>query len=423
MLEFLTFKTKNEASSMDKKSNEKILNLFANGQQPFLTDLTKDQDFHVKLVKGRIKVKRKVTFDEQRNYSVKVADILVTGESHHEKQAARIRKCAQMLEMGFVTDSLGVPVLKLKSAYFCRVRNCPVCQWRRAKMWSARFFEAFPKIFNDYPKMRYIFLTLTVANCPVSELNSTVQNMNKAFKRMSERKDFPALGYVRSLEVTKEKNQYDKSGKKLIRAARSDYCHPHFHVLMAVPKSYFNNNYLSKDDYALMWQQALRVDYDPVCDIRIIKSNKKEKDLKDLEPHDRDLAEFEALQAAIVEVVKYTVKPSDMVSDVDWFLELVNQLHKTRAVALGGIFKDYLKVDKSKKEDLVTPTEREGNEGGLLFGWLGDVKRYRFSHFKNKDSNSVRSSKAFYFLFSFKIPHFYLFSPRFQGRVIRELGF
>jgi plasmid rolling circle replication initiator protein Rep len=217
---------------MDKKSNEKILNLFANGQQPFLTDLTRDQDVQVKLVKGKLKVKSKVTFDGQQNYSVKVADILETGESHHARQAARIRKCAQMLEMGFVTDSLGVPVLKLKSAYFCRVRNCPVCQWRRAKMWSARFFEAFPKIFNDHPKMRYIFLTLTVANCPVSELNSTVQNMNIAFKRMSQRKDFPALGYVRSLEVTKEKNHYDKSGKKLIRAARPDYCHPHFHVLI-----------------------------------------------------------------------------------------------------------------------------------------------------------------------------------------------
>lgn len=418
---------------MDKKSNEKILNLFANGQQPFLTDLTRDQDFQVKLVKGKIKVKRKVTFDEQQNYSVKVADILETGESHHERQAARIRKCAQMLEMGFVTDSLGVPVLKLKSAYFCRVRNCPVCQWRRAKMWSARFFEAFPKMFNDYPKMRYIFLTLTVANCPVSELNSTVQNMNKAFKRMSERKDFPALGYVRSLEVTKEKNHYDKSGKKLIRAARPDYCHPHFHVLMAVPESYFyGRNYLSKDDYALMWKEALRVDYSPVCDIRIIKSKDVTKDKDFLEPHDRDLAEFEALQAAIVEVVKYTVKPSDMISDVDWFLELVNQLHKTRAVALGGIFKDYLKIDKSKKEDLVTPTEREGNEGGFVFGWLGDVKRYRFSHFKNKDSVSVCRSlkdkskfgRGFYRPFDlFEVPHFCLLSPLAQCRAIRELGF
>jgi plasmid rolling circle replication initiator protein Rep len=402
------------------KSDSSIIDSFANGKQPFLTDLTKDQDTKVKLVKGRIKVKRKPTWDEQRVYSLKVADILDSGKCYHEKQAARIRKCAEKLEMGFVEDFLGNPVLKLKTAYFCRVRNCPVCQWRRAKMWSARFFDALPRIFSDYPEMRFIFVTFTVANCPVSELRSTVQLMNNAWGKMSRLKKFPALGFVRSLEVTKEKNHYDKSGKKLIRAARPDYCHPHFHVLMAVPKSYFNNNYLSKDDYAEMWQKSLKVDYKPVCDVRIVKPKELLTDSNGV-PVDEKTSVYEGLKAAIVEVVKYTVKPSDMVQSTDWLLELVGQLHKTRAVSLGGIFKDYMKVDD---DDLLTPTEREGNQGGLMFGWLGDVKRYRFSHFKNKDSDSVRSSKAFYSHFRFMVvPHFCLLSPRAQCLVIRELGF
>lgn len=378
---------------MENKSNDGILNPFADGKQPFLTDLTHDQD--VKVVKG--KVKKKVTWDEQRNYATQVAEILETGDICHGKQAKRIRGCALMLEMGWVGLTADQLVLKLKSAYFCRVRHCPVCQWRRAKMWSARFFDAFPLIYADYPKMRYIFLTLTVANCHVSELRSTVQDMNKAFKRMSEKKGFPALGYVRSLEVTPEKDEYrnekneysdkPKKGYSLIRKARPDYCHPHFHVLMAVKSSYFNGrDYLNKEDYAELWQQALRVDYKPVVDIRIVKAKEKPEQITNVEietdSDSEDLAAFEALKAAIVEVVKYTVKPSDMVSNPSWFLEMVNQLHRTRAVSLGGIFKDYLKVKDDG--DLVTRNELEGNQGGLLFNWAGDFKRYRYSGSKNQ---------------------------------------
>lgn len=388
---------------MDKKSNDRILNPFADGKQPFLTDLTRDQD--VKVVNG--KVKKKVNFDEQRNYAAQVADILDTGEIHHQKQAKRIRECSLTLEMGWVGLTADQLVLKLKSAYFCRVRNCPVCQWRRAKMWSARFFEAFPLIYADHPKMRYIFLTLTVANCHVSELRSTVKQMTSAWDRMSRRKNFPALGFVRSLEVTTEKDEYrnskndysdkPKKGYSLIRKARPDYCHPHFHVLIAVPASYFNGRaYVTKEDYAAMWQHALRVDYKPVVDIRIVKAKETPEEVTEIEI-DEDVAAFEALKAAIVEVVKYTVKPSDMVSSASWFLELVNQLHRTRAVALGGIFKEYLKVDD---DGGVTPTEKEGNFGGLLFDWKDEFKRYRFARSLNSfepvvDSGVVESDVPF----------------------------
>lgn len=410
------------------KSNEKILSLFDNEQQPFLTDLTKDQDEKVVVVKGRTKVKKKINFDERRVYAEKAVDIFETGTIQHRKYAERIRKCGVILEFGWVGLTADELVLKLKSAYFCRVRNCPFCQWRRSQMWSARFFEVLPRIFADYPDMRFIFLTLTVANCHVSELRSTVQDMNSGWDRMSRRKKFPALGYVRSLEVTKEKNLYDKSGKTLIRAARPDYSHPHFHVLMAVPSSYFSGrNYLSKDAFAEMWQDALRVDYKPVVDVRIVKPKEI---LTDGEPLDKQAAEFEGMKAALVEVVKYTVKPEDMVDNPEWFLELVNQLHKTRAVSLGGIFKEYLKVDDDG--GLITKEERAGNEGGLMFRFLPEFQRYRFSHFKNKDSDAVRKSlkdkskwgRGFYRPFDwFEVPHFSLLSPRVQHQVIQELGF
>lgn len=369
---------------MDKKSNERIVNPFANNQKPFLTDLTKTKKDKSK------KSKSKATWDEQKTYAAQVAEIFDCGTPQDQKRADRIRQCANMLEMGWVDDSAGNPVLKLKSAFFCRVPRCPVCQWRRVKKWSARFFEALPYIFEENKNMRFIFLTLTVENCHVSELRSTVQSMSKAWDKMSRRKKFPALGFVRSLEVTKEQDLYlNSQGKKsnvpkkgyvLKSKARKDYCHPHFHVLMAVPSSYFNGrNYLSKDDYAEMWQKALKVDYKPVCDVRIVKP-KPIIDENGNSVSEGENAELQGMKAALVEVVKYTVKPSDMVESTNWLLELVHQLHKIHCVALGGIFKDYLSVS----DDGSLIFKDNGNQGGLLFNYLSDFKRYRFAGNKNQ---------------------------------------
>ena len=79
--------------------------------------------------------------------------------------------------------------LRLRSAQFCRVRHCPVCQWRRTLMWQARFYQALPKIVVDYPSSRWLFLTLTVRNCEIGELGTVLTAMNAAFKRMEKRKE------------------------------------------------------------------------------------------------------------------------------------------------------------------------------------------------------------------------------------------
>jgi len=283
-----------------------------------------------------------------------------------------------------------------------------------------------------------------VVNVPIDELRATVQAMNKAWKRLSERKIFPALGFVRSLEVTKETDTYDKKTKKLIRSARPNYCHPHFHIILALPASYFGGNYLSTAKWAELWQHALRSDYTPVCDVRLVKSKPRVKDgsmvafeaivndlraalavfhatetetalesLTDaivaarnnditalftaLENTQKNcttanlpriqalvvaLKAFESdtvtagLQAAILETIKYTVKPSDLVQDSAWTLALVDQLHNTRAVALGGIFKDFLQ-EKEEEDELDESDDQQDDTNALCFGWRSKIKRYQ----------------------------------------------
>lgn len=341
----------------------------------FLTDLLPPEE---KKVSKRVKKGKPQNWDTRKQYTVQVQTILQTGDKRHKKLATRVNACANLLNFGWVQSlEAGVNELKFKSAYFCRVRTCPICQWRRSQMLLARFFQAFPRIQADYPTIRYVFLTLTVANCPTKDLKATIKTMNKAWDRLAKRRGFPAIGFIRSLEITKETDTYDKVTKKLLRKARPDYAHPHFHILLALPPSYFSRNYISTEKWALLWQESLRIDYTPICDVRIVKPKYDTKNATTGDSVENNaINDINSIKAAIAEVLKYTVKPADMVKDSAFLLELVNQLHNVRSVSLGGIFKHYMQeLDDDAEGDILEPSEN--NAGGLYFGWRQPVKRYQ----------------------------------------------
>lgn len=228
-----------------------------------------------------------------------------------------------MLFFGSRLDDQGKRTIKLKSAFFCRVRNCPVCQWRRSLMWKARIGQALPLIERDYPKARWVHLTLTVRNCPITSLRDTLKLMNSAWQRLSQTKKFPAIGTFKSLEVTRGKD---------------GSAHPHFHVLMLVNSSYFQGTqYISHEKWVEMWRKALRVDYDPYVYAQRIKS------------FDDDVRRFNI----VAEVAKYTVKGDDLIKDASWTLEYTKQVHKMRAISIGGILKEYLSEADATNEELV----------------------------------------------------------------------
>lgn len=259
----------------------------------------------------------------------------------------RIDLCSQLLDFALTPDSAeGEHKLKLASARFCRVRHCPVCQWRRSLMWKAKAHKILPIIVEKYPKHRWLFVTLTVKNCPITQLRDTLSDMNKAWQRFSQRKDFPAIGWIRSTEVTRGKD---------------GSAHPHFHCLLMVTPSYFGRGYLKQSDWVRLWQESMRLDYQPVMDVRAVKAGDTPSSL-------------------IPELLKYCVKESDLVADKDWFLELTRQLHKTKAVAVGGVLKEYLKLLEAEPEDLIghnDEQEDDVDEGHLYFGWKRKEKKYR----------------------------------------------
>lgn len=291
-------------------------------------------------------------WDSHKATSGEVGDLYQKGG--YARYAERIGDCSNWLQFALKAKDTGEINLKLFSARFCRVRHCPICQWRRSLMWRARFFKALPKVVEAYPKARFLFLTLTIKNCPLEELRTTLNRMNQAWQRLSQRKNFPALGFIRSLEVTR--NKEDGSA------------HPHFHCLLMVDSSYFvGRKYLSQAKWTELWESCLRIDYTPIVNVKAVKPK------AGVENDSRN-----ALFISICETLKYSVKEADLIADSDWLLELTRQLHKTRAISVGGVLKEYISEDEP--EDLIhadLDNEEVSDEDiKLLFDWSQIVKRY-----------------------------------------------
>lgn len=280
-------------------------------------------------------------------------------QTEFARYAERMNQCSQLLEFAFKGDDAGLVAIKLQSARFCRVRFCPVCQWRRSLMWRARFFKVMPQILEAYPSARFIFLTLTVKNCELNELKKTLAWMNKAWKLLTMRKEFPALGFIKAVEVT--------------RASHNNTAHPHFHAILMVNEGYFKRGYLSQVKWTELWQSCLKVDYTPIVNAKAIKPPK-------------NLAKYEnsTLDSAIIvslcETLKYSVKESDLTFDAKWLEELTTQLHKTRAISVGGVFKQYLSEEEPEDlihTDLVDDSPAIDDDPRVWFGWREMVKRYK----------------------------------------------
>lgn len=139
-------------------------------------------------------------WDKHRSNADKVSNHYAGSEFH--RYSDRMTFCSELLDFKLVPDD-GAYALKLSSARFCRVRHCPVCQWRRSLMWKSKAYKVLPKIVEAYPKHRWLFLTLTQKNCKITELRQVLTAMNKGFKRLVELKAFPAIGWLKSVEVTR----------------------------------------------------------------------------------------------------------------------------------------------------------------------------------------------------------------------------
>ena len=244
-----------------------------------------------------------------------------------DNKSMRVWTCGNRLEFRVLEDGQR----KLQNAYFCKERLCPMCQWRK----SIKIFHQVSRVMDvtegRHDNLIPVFLTLTLRNCVDQELASTLDNLFKGWYRFTNHRKINRIvqGWFRALEVTynKKENTY----------------HPHVHVVLMVDRTYFTGkDYMHIIEWVKMWRMSLKLDYDPICDIRKVKADKGK-------------------HKAVAEIAKYTMKDTDYIladkEKMDKIVMTLSQaLRNRRLYAFGGLLKiiaKELKADSLDEGDLV----------------------------------------------------------------------
>jgi plasmid rolling circle replication initiator protein Rep len=252
-----------------------------------------------------------------------------------------LNSCSTILTFVATVDEL---IKKLKTAYFCRKRDCPICAWRRSLKTFGQTTAIMNHIDANYD-FKYIFLTVSAKNVEGRNLSKELDKLIKTFGKLTHSKKFKAVskGWFRSLEITRnwEDGTY----------------HPHFHIIICVEKSYFKNRaaYLNHSEWTELWRKCYGMDYTPIVFVQTIKPD-----------------ETGGIKKAIAEVSKYvtkdimpdenilskeTKKPIEKIkSEIKSYILTLNKvLYKRRTTGFGGVMKEVhnkLRLDDNEDGDL-----------------------------------------------------------------------
>ena len=167
-----------------------------------------------------------------------------------QRVAERLRTCATRLIYGIGEDGKR----RLRAANFCRVRLCPICQWRRSLKLYSQMSQAM-RYVSSQGAYAYAFLTLTVRNVTLDGLPGALDQICKGFFRLMKYREVKAAvhGWYRGIEIT---HNLDRNSPEF------DTFHPHVHVVLVVKPSYFTSKYyLSQARWTELWKRATGIDY------------------------------------------------------------------------------------------------------------------------------------------------------------------
>lgn len=278
---------------------------------------------HPVCIKDTTEDEVKQSFVPKKMQSVELRDVYF--EIGLTDRATRVDACGSFLEFHVQADKQ-----KLAHANFCKDRLCPMCAWRR----SLKIFGQVSQVMDVLQNSGYqfLFLTLTVRNCDGLDLRKTLDAMQKGWTRLLHRKAVSGvvLGTFRAIEIT--------------RNVKTGQYHPHYHVILAVHGGYFKSpKYIKQAEWAQMWRDCCDLEYDPIIDIRSIKSNPK------------------GISGAVAEVAKYAVKGSTYLHGTwqeraDAVNDLLLGLTNKKLVSWTGVFLYVVKMlnlDDTDTGDLV----------------------------------------------------------------------
>ena len=184
--------------------------------------------------------------------------------------------------------------------------------------------------------------------------------MNRAWQRLRQRSFFPTDLWFRRTEVT-------VSGVPGINGAYT--AHPHFHVLLLVPPSYFGRKYIKQTEWQKQWMTAMRLNYAPVVDVRLARKSSSSGS-----------SSAEDAKGAVVEAAKYATKATALMELGSAISEFHWQLKNRRLYSVSKELNKYIKSGDISPEELMDSDSKplpEGTESvEVIAQWFEDTNEY-----------------------------------------------
>jgi len=277
-----------------------------------------------------------------------------------KKWAERMLTCGNFVSYAY--EKMDDGTLKYKRSIalvkLCKVRTCPICQWRRSLQLTATIGTKLRQVLADNPHLTAYMVSLTVLNVNVEQLNSEIKLMCKAWHKLTRRVAFKNVvtHWVRTIEVT--------AGA---RGVVGD-THPHIHAILIVDKSKMPVGWDNKDKWRLLWQNVAKLDYLPQIDIKPVRNT----------------------GGAICECLKYCVKPSANLAKSGWLENVALQLINIRLLGVSKTLNDI--VDNLTNTDtayvlvdnLPDGIVAEGNTIIINYRWDNKNKQYKRHSIKHQ---------------------------------------
>jgi hypothetical protein len=165
--------------------------------------------------------------------------------SFDPKLAQRVEECADIVKFKECANGF----LAFKSARFCRVRGCPMCEWRRSRRIAKLVARAVEKL-EIKPNDKWQQLGVSIHPIPVSELSRGLDDLCNGFSRLSQLKAWRIQGGFRFIQL-----QW-----------MEDMVQPSIQFLGLFPARMMGKNYISKDKWTKLWVQSVRHESVPEAD-------------------------------------------------------------------------------------------------------------------------------------------------------------